>query len=125
MKIHANEPIPCDLVLLSSEDPEGECVVTTANLDGETNLKAFVAAHETKHLQSDSSLQTVDAKIECQQPIIDLYRFVGNILVTRDSGEVITEALFAQNVLLRGCMLKNTPFVYGQLFFPLSCSECV
>ena len=33
------EEIPCDLVVLSCEDPEGTCYITTANLDGETNLK--------------------------------------------------------------------------------------
>ena len=69
--------------------------------------------NETKHLQSDSSLQTIDAKIECQQPIIDLYRFIGRIHVKLDDGETVTQSLNAQNVLLRGSRLKNTPYVYG------------
>ena len=30
---------PCDLVLLYSHTDDGVCQVTTANLDGETNLK--------------------------------------------------------------------------------------
>ena len=34
-----DEEIPCDLVVMSCEDPEGTCYITTANLDGETNLK--------------------------------------------------------------------------------------
>ena len=75
--------------------------------------QTFYAVNETKHLQSDSSFQTVNAKIECQQPIIDLYRFVGRIVVTRDDGESETQSLNAQNVLLRGSRLKNTPYVYG------------
>ena len=41
--VKADEEFPCDLVLLSSEDPEGNCHVTTANLDGETNLKVLLA----------------------------------------------------------------------------------
>ena len=39
MQLRVNEPVPCDLVLISSSDPSGECLVTTAGLDGETNLK--------------------------------------------------------------------------------------
>lgn len=32
---------PCDLVLLHSSTDDGICQVTTANLDGETNLKVL------------------------------------------------------------------------------------
>ena len=39
VRVQANEEFPCDMVMLSSNDPEGKCYVTTANLDGETNLK--------------------------------------------------------------------------------------
>lgn len=39
VKVKVNQGFPCDLVMLSSYDPEGKCYVTTANLDGETNLK--------------------------------------------------------------------------------------
>ena len=34
-----DEEIPCDLVVMSCDDAEGTCYITTANLDGETNLK--------------------------------------------------------------------------------------
>lgn len=33
--------VPCDLVLLKTSDAEGKCFITTANLDGETNLKTL------------------------------------------------------------------------------------
>ncbi|KAG7274157.1 hypothetical protein CRUP_013691 [Coryphaenoides rupestris] len=36
---HPDETFPADLVLLSSERLEGTCHITTASLDGETNLK--------------------------------------------------------------------------------------
>lgn len=33
--------VPCDLLLLKTSDSDGKCFVTTANLDGETNLKTL------------------------------------------------------------------------------------
>ena len=39
IQVKANEGIPCDMVMMSSENPDGICLITTANLDGETNLK--------------------------------------------------------------------------------------
>lgn len=34
--------VPCDLVLLKTSDPDAKCFVTTANLDGESNLKILL-----------------------------------------------------------------------------------
>jgi hypothetical protein len=34
-----DQPVPCDILLLSSSGENGVCHVTTANLDGETSLK--------------------------------------------------------------------------------------
>jgi phospholipid-translocating ATPase len=40
----ADQPFPCDLLLLYSQTEDNKCYITTANLDGETNLKvnAFI-----------------------------------------------------------------------------------
>jgi len=39
IKLHANETIPADIVLLHSNDISGICHIETSNLDGESNLK--------------------------------------------------------------------------------------
>lgn len=39
VRVAKDETFPADLVLLSSDRAEGSCHVTTASLDGETNLK--------------------------------------------------------------------------------------
>ncbi|ELU14116.1 hypothetical protein CAPTEDRAFT_203466 [Capitella teleta] len=101
VRVVANEEIPCDMVMLSSEDPEGGCYITTANLDGETNLKTFTCVSNTKFLQTES-FQSFRASIECEQPTTDLYKFV-----------VIVKPLSADNLLLRGSRLKNTQYVFG------------
>lgn len=39
VRVAKDETFPADLVLLSSDRAEGTCHITTASLDGETNLK--------------------------------------------------------------------------------------
>jgi phospholipid-translocating ATPase len=41
VRIVRNADVPCDLVLLSSSDRNGRCYITTANLDGESNVKVW------------------------------------------------------------------------------------
>jgi P-type E1-E2 ATPase len=39
IEVTSDQAFPCDLVLLYSDTDDGVCHITTANLDGETNLK--------------------------------------------------------------------------------------
>ncbi|XP_064615667.1 phospholipid-transporting ATPase IF-like [Liolophura sinensis] len=112
VRVQTNHGFPCDMVMLSSHDPEGVCYVTTANLDGETNLKAHSCVVDTRKHQSVEELDTLNAVIECEQPIADLYSFKGRIKIN-SGGETVVRSLGPENVLLRGARLKNTPYVYG------------
>ncbi|KAM7542982.1 hypothetical protein Aperf_G00000004967 [Anoplocephala perfoliata] len=111
--MRSNETFPCDLVLLSSSESNGECYVTTASLDGETNLKRFVAVSATKHLDSPEELANqLEGTIICQQPVDDFYKFYGKITV-EITGTEINEPLGPECLLLRGARLRDTDFVYG------------
>lgn len=44
VRVAKDETFPVDLVLLSSDRVDGSCHVTTASLDGETNLKVWVTS---------------------------------------------------------------------------------
>ncbi|XP_067086028.1 phospholipid-transporting ATPase IF isoform X2 [Osmerus mordax] len=112
VRVAKDETFPADLVLLSSERVEGTCHITTASLDGETNLKTHYAVPETAVSQSVSTLEALQAVVECQQPDADLYRFVGRITVTQQ-GEEIVRPLGPENLLLRGARLKNTKEIFG------------
>uniref|UniRef100_A0A673LR43 Phospholipid-transporting ATPase n=1 Tax=Sinocyclocheilus rhinocerous TaxID=307959 RepID=A0A673LR43_9TELE len=112
VRVAKDETFPADLVLLSSDRAEGTCHITTASLDGETNLKTHYAVPETAVAQSVSRLESLQAVVECQQPEADLYRFVGRITVTQQ-GEEIVRPLGPENLLLRGARLKNTKEIFG------------
>uniref|UniRef100_A0A3Q2ZSE6 Phospholipid-transporting ATPase n=1 Tax=Kryptolebias marmoratus TaxID=37003 RepID=A0A3Q2ZSE6_KRYMA len=112
VRVAKDETFPADLVLLSSDRADGTCHITTASLDGETNLKTHFSVPETSVCQSVSQLEALQAVVECQQPEADLYRFVGRITVTQH-GEEIVRPLGPENLLLRGARLKNTKEIFG------------
>ncbi|XP_075058290.1 phospholipid-transporting ATPase IF isoform X2 [Mixophyes fleayi] len=112
VRVAKDETFPADLVLLSSDRGNGTCHLTTASLDGETNLKTHFAVPETAVLQSVTNLDTLVAVIECQQPEADLYRFVGRITVQQHSEDIV-RPLGPENLLLRGARLKNTKEIFG------------
>ncbi|KAM7387696.1 hypothetical protein PAMP_023917 [Pampus punctatissimus] len=89
VRVAKDETFPVDLVLLSSDRVDGTCHITTASLDGETNLKTHYSVAETSVCQSVSQLEALQAVVECQQPEADLYRFVGRITVTQHGEEIV------------------------------------
>ncbi|KAM4043537.1 phospholipid-transporting ATPase IF isoform 2-T2 [Anomaloglossus baeobatrachus] len=115
VRVAKDETFPADLVLLSSDRADGSCHVTTASLDGETNLKTHLAIPETAVLQSVAELDSLKAVIECQQPEADLYRFVGRITL-REHSEDIVRPLGTENLLLRGTRLKNTKEIFVAVY---------
>lgn len=101
--------VPCDLVLLRSSDPHGKCFITTANLDGESNLKTLTVPRDLPTV--DLSQMHKLGMIECETPKTDLYSFNGKIELAGGDGRVLP--LSAENVLLRGSRVKNTECVIG------------
>uniref|UniRef100_A0A8C5T6R9 Phospholipid-transporting ATPase n=1 Tax=Malurus cyaneus samueli TaxID=2593467 RepID=A0A8C5T6R9_9PASS len=109
VRVAKDETFPVDLVLLSSDRVDGSCHVTTASLDGETNLKTHVAVPETAVLQSVANLDKLVAVIECQQPEADLYR-TADVYMLR---LFLFRPLGPESLLLRGARLKNTKEIFG------------
>ncbi|XP_032115853.1 probable phospholipid-transporting ATPase VA isoform X1 [Sapajus apella] len=109
VRLRCNEIIPADILLLSSSDPDGLCHIETANLDGETNLKRRQVVRGFSELVSEFNPLTFTSVIECEKPNNDLTRFRGCII--HDNGK--KAALYKENLLLRGCTLRNTDAVVG------------
>uniref|UniRef100_A0A8C0ETU1 Phospholipid-transporting ATPase n=1 Tax=Bubo bubo TaxID=30461 RepID=A0A8C0ETU1_BUBBB len=112
VQLRCNEIIPADILLLSSSDPDGLCHIETANLDGETNLKQRQVVRRFLELVKFDPLKFTSV-IECEKPNNDLSRFRGYIV--HKSGK--KDGLFKENLLLRGCTIRNTEEVAGIVIY--------
>ncbi|XP_075156670.1 phospholipid-transporting ATPase IF [Haematobia irritans] len=101
--------VPCDIVLLHSTDRNGKCFVTTANLDGESNLKTLMVPRGLP-AQTVENLTKNIGTIECESPRTDLYTFNGKLELQNTSTVL---PLTSENLLLRGSKVKNTEMVIG------------
>lgn len=112
VQVKENEYFPADLLLISSSDPKGKAYVNTVNLDGENNLKEKNSVQETKEFRSLSELGNLKVFIECDQPNA-LFEWNCNFML----GESEKTPLSLKNLLLKGCILKNTEYVYGVVVY--------
>uniref|UniRef100_A0A4W6CSV6 Phospholipid-transporting ATPase n=1 Tax=Lates calcarifer TaxID=8187 RepID=A0A4W6CSV6_LATCA len=113
VRLKKNDFIPADILLLSSSNPNSLCYVETAELDGETNLKFKMGLRVTdERLQEERQLAEFDALIECEEPNNRLDKFMGTMLWQRER-----YPLDLDNMLLRGCKVRNTEECHGLVIF--------
>jgi hypothetical protein len=72
-----DDPIPADVVIISSSTDEGTCFVETKNLDGETNLKIKRGIESFKHVTTPADCARITGVIETQPPTEKMYEFLG------------------------------------------------
>uniref|UniRef100_A0AAR2LLV8 Phospholipid-transporting ATPase n=1 Tax=Pygocentrus nattereri TaxID=42514 RepID=A0AAR2LLV8_PYGNA len=112
IKLENNQFVAADLLLLSSSEPHGLCYIETAELDGETNMKVRQSLSVTSELGDPNHLAQFDGEVVCEPPNNKLDRFCGT-LYWREC----KYGLSNQNMLLRGCVLRNTESCYGLVIF--------
>uniref|UniRef100_A0A3P9JG78 Phospholipid-transporting ATPase n=1 Tax=Oryzias latipes TaxID=8090 RepID=A0A3P9JG78_ORYLA len=113
IRLRCNEILPADVLLLSSSDPDRLCHIETATLDGETNLKQRQVVRSFFDLDCDFDPLKYNSVIECEKPNNDLNRFRGYII--HQSGK--KDALYKENLLLRGCTIRNTEEAVGIVIY--------
>lgn len=137
--LKSDDPIPADLVVLSTSSQDGEFYVETKNLDGETNLKPRKCLSSTMWLTDETDAASIRAWIEVEPPSSNLYQLNGtlhlhpeDLMEVREGSEIeVASKPHAQveliqpsedyepfridisNTLLRGCMLRNTDWIIG------------
>lgn len=109
IRLSCNEIIPADMVLLFSTDPDGICHIETSGLDGESNLKQRQVVRGCAEQDSEVDPEKFSSRIECESPNNDLSRFRG--FLEHSNKERV--GLSKENLLLRGCTIRNTEAVVG------------
>nr|XP_020462935.1 phospholipid-transporting ATPase ID-like isoform X1 [Monopterus albus] len=112
IKLENNQFVAADVLLLFSSEPHGLCYIETAELDGETNMKVRQSVSVTSEPGDPNNLASFDGEVVCEPPNNKLDRFCGT-LYWRDKKYTLTN----QNMLLRGCVLRNTEACYGLVIF--------
>ncbi|KAH0563041.1 hypothetical protein GP486_002387 [Trichoglossum hirsutum] len=124
VRIYNEDQIPADVVILSTSDPDGACYVETKNLDGETNLKVRQALRSGRKVKHARDCEMTSFWIESEHPHANLYQYNGLAKWTQKDperpespGKDMAEPISINNLLLRGCSLRNTEWVLGVVVF--------
>lgn len=92
----------------------GYCYIQTTNLDGESNLKQRYIAKDVVAINEQIEHIDFDFRVFCGSPNMKLYKFNGTIVFNDRRPEVEVNK---DNILLRGCKVKNTGFVEGLVLY--------
>lgn len=116
--LRENEQVPADVVVLSTSDPDGLCYLETKNLDGETNLKPRRALHPTSSITSEEDIERSSFILESEPPHQNLYLYNGVLRYTDPAnGDSRKEGVTINELLLRGCTVRNTAWIIGLVAF--------
>ncbi|KAI4204927.1 MAG: hypothetical protein LQ350_000779 [Teloschistes chrysophthalmus] len=124
VRLYNGDQIPADVVVLATSDPDGQCYVETKNLDGETNLKVRKGLHCGRQMKHAKDCERASFMIESEPPNPNLYQFSGvarwsqrDVRKPEDPGAEMAEPISINNLLLRGCSLRNTKWVLGVVVY--------
>lgn len=141
--LREDEQVPADIVILNTSDPDGNAYIETKNLDGETNLKVRKSLKATMGIQCEEDVEHARFVIDSEAPHANLYSYngllkytvsepskEGDFADTLDSlppdssayaaAEARTrrvEPITVNELLLRGCALRNTEWIIGVVLF--------
>jgi phospholipid-transporting ATPase len=112
IKVSKGEPLPADVVQLSSSEDQGSSYIDTCDLDGETNLKIKSSLSTTVHATKPSEVAALRGSLEYEAPNKRLYTFLGKVVMNGQEVAVDNDV-----VLLRGAVLRNTPWIYALVVY--------
>src|SRR5690606_36612460 len=88
VKIHQNQRVPADCILLRTTEKTGASFIRTDQLDGETDWKLRHAVPICQKLESDSQLLKLNAAVYADAPKKEIYDFLGTFTLYNTDGTV-------------------------------------
>ncbi|KAG1519211.1 hypothetical protein G6F52_008840 [Rhizopus delemar] len=127
VKLENDQDIPADIVILSTSETDNICYIETQNLDGETNLKQRQGLPGTATLHNEQDCEQARFYIESEPPHVNIYQYNAVLRWQVDVNDTETirsgvshekaDAVTHNNLLLRGCVLRNTKWVIGVVVY--------
>lgn len=113
-----NDQVPADIVVLSTSDPDGMCYLETKNLDGETNLKPRKSVRATASISCEDDIERSSFYLDSEPPHQNLYQYHAVLrYLDPTSNEQRQEPVTINELLLRGCAIRNTAWIIGLVVF--------
>jgi magnesium-transporting ATPase (P-type) len=113
IRVENKHEVPADLVLLQTSERQGMCYVETSNIDGETNLKIKEAVPDVARTATEASVGALTGTIHYEQPNDSIHTFEGRLCLAG----VEAVSVGVNNLVLRGCTLRNTRWLLGLVVF--------
>lgn len=107
IRIHENQRVPADLLLLRTSNANGECFIRTDQLDGETDWKLRTAVSTTQHLEFDNQLYDYQASVYAEDPQKDIYKFIGTFTSFSSDDDAINTPLNVENTIWANTVLAS------------------
>lgn len=120
IRLLQNEQVPADIILLdSSNKSNGNAMIETKNLDGETNFKSKIVPEKFfqifgREMESCNAIVMSRSIVRVEKANPSLMDFRGTIQVP-NSG--LIEDLGMKNLILRGSSIQATDYVIGVVIY--------
>jgi len=112
-----NDSIPADIVICATSEEEDSCFIETKNLDGETNLKSRHAVPELAPiLRTPLDCSRAEIRVDAEGRDTNMYRLNASVVLSDRfdrNGDPLRCPVTLNEILLRGCFLRNTEWVIG------------
>ncbi|EGR27281.1 phospholipid-translocating p-type flippase family protein, putative [Ichthyophthirius multifiliis] len=109
VQVQANQRIPADMILLSTNDISGDVFIKTDQLDGETDWKLRKPVFKSQSLFHQKGIQGIfESKGEFQigAPIENIYKFQG-LYICKEQNQNLRECLSLENSLWSNTVLAS------------------